>query len=436
MIKTVFAKLATSNKFYTQAREILPELELTSIESNVFNLIEDFFKNYKRTPTRQELLLQLSSLDEAERKFIKDYKDFVSVMFSTDTTAVQDQYLIDQTTEMAAKAGIRKRITEIAKTFDIKTSSEIITDVQELLIRTNTGRGQRVEIDVGDVKSNLKITKYHGEVERAPIGIGALDNWLYGGVGKRELMCFVAPSGRGKTVMLINIMHNMMLRGSNVLFISLEMGVVDILRRFYRRILLQDKDAARDADDKHMETWLNKYFKSSHSSGKVVYFPANTFSVEDMQAEITKLEAKSGFVPDVIIIDHLDLMTSKMKHIRNKESSSFWRLVTDDLHTYCLANSTPIITVTQANREGAGKTIVGVANVGESYGKVQSSDIIISINQTEEERERKRMRLSILKNRDYYTGKIIELYVDLDMMMMVDIAYAQSAGFLAQSAAV
>jgi hypothetical protein len=55
---------------------------------------------------------------------------------------------------------------------------------------------------------------------------------------------------------------------------------------------------------------------------------------------------------------------------------------------------------------------------------------------TEEERERKRMRLSILKNRDYFTGKIIELFVDLDLMMVVDIYFAQSAGLLTSSMAV
>jgi KaiC/GvpD/RAD55 family RecA-like ATPase len=382
------------------------------------------------------MLLHLSNLSEAERKFIKDYKEFVNTMFKTDTAAVQEQYLIDQTTEMAAKVGLRKRITEIAKTFDIKTASEIITDVQDIIIKTNTGRGQRVEIDVADVKNNLAITKYHGEIERLPTGIGALDHWLYGGVGRRELMCFVAPSGRGKSVLLINIMYNMILRGNNVLFISMEMGVVDILRRLYRRILLQDKDAARDADDAHMEIWLNKFFKASHSTGKVVYYPANTFSVEDMQAEIIKLEAKSDFVPDAIVIDHLDLMTSKMKHIRTREAHSFWRLVTDDLHTYSLTNNIPIITATQATRASTTKTVVGIVDVGESIGKVQSSDVIISINQTEEERERKRMRLSILKNRDYFTGKIIELFVDLDLMMVVDIYFAQSAGLLTSSMAV
>ena len=61
---------------------------------------------------------------------------------------------------------------------------------------------------------------------------------------------------------------------------------------------------------------------------------------------------------------------------------------------------------------------------------LQSSDVVISINQTAEELENKRMRLCVLKNRDYYRGLEIELYNDLDMMLLCDLIYAQHNGWL------
>ena len=424
--RAVFNRLVSST-FFIDARELIPLVEFTSIEHNIALLLGEFFDKYFRTPTREELLLQLSQLPEEERKFVKDYKTVVGAMYTP--ADVDEKYLLDQLREMATKSLIKQKITEVAKSFEIKTASEIMLDIQDLVVRSPTKQKNRIEVDVGDVKNNLKLIKVKHD-ERISTGMEGLDHCLYGGLGVRELMCFVARSGLGKSVLLINLMYNFILRSKNVLFISLEMGTVDVLRRLYRRILYHDKDQMISAEDKHMESWLNKFFKSSHASGKVVYFPANTFSAEDLRAEMVKLEMQQQFIPDVIIIDHLDLMTSRTKHIRSKEAHSFWRMVTDDLHTFILENNIPICSATQANRAASSKGLTGISEVGESLGKVQSSDIIISINQNDEEKERKRMRLAVLKNRDYLAGRIIELHVDLDLMMMVDVYHAEVSGLL------
>ena len=74
--------------------------------------------------------------------------------------------------------------------------------------------------------------------------------------------------------------------------------------------------------------------------------------------------------------------------------------------------------------------MVTTMDVGESFGKVQSSDVVLSLNQTEEEKGTHRMRIAVIKNRDYLTGGAPEMYVDLDKMMIIDIATAEERGWL------
>ena len=143
MKKAVFSKLASSKAFYAQARELMPKIELTEVEGFVFDLMEDFFKSYQRIPTREEMLLQLSALPEAERQYIRDYREFVLAIYVP--TNVEERYLMDQLIEMAAKNQLRHGITAIAKTFDTKAAKDVERDIQGLIMRSYGQRDRRVE---------------------------------------------------------------------------------------------------------------------------------------------------------------------------------------------------------------------------------------------------------------------------------------------------
>jgi len=123
-------------------------------------------------------------------------------------------------------------------------------------------------------------------------------------------------------------------------------------------------------------------------------------------------------------------MTTAKKSIRQNEAYAYWRLLVDDLREIPLHEGIHISTATQGTRESSKKALLGEADVGESYGKVQSSDVVISINQTPEEAQAKRMRLAFIKNRDYLRGTEVEVFVDLDKMALCDLIYAQKFGWL------
>jgi archaellum biogenesis ATPase FlaH len=430
MISEVLSKAVASQSFYIEARDLLTKLDGTNIEKSVLRLINRFFEKYERTPSREELLLFFYDIPEQEAKFIQEYKDFVNRIYKESSNGIDPAVLLREMKDKISKSDIKETIIKVVDNFERTETKQIIETLQNAVMgATEEDRHRRVEVDATDVEGNIGFVKYQ-KSERIPTAIPSLDSILYGGVGQREMATVVAPSGRGKTAFLINLMFGFMLQGYTVLYITLEMSVVDIMRRLYRRILYKGKDYLGGQNDEEMKKWLRKFFGGSRSKGKVVYCPANVYSTEDLETDIMKMELGGAFYPDVIILDHLDLITTRSKNIRQREMYAYWRLIVDNLRIIPLTRGIPIVTATQGTRKSTEKVLLTDVDVGESYGKVQSSDVVLSLNQSPEAYQNKRMLVGTLKNRDYQKGNTAELYCNLDMMTMCDLMFAQMNGWL------
>jgi len=431
MNKQIFAKIVSSSAFYVDVKEIIGKEDLTRVEQNVLSLIDKFFVQHKRVPGREELLLYFEDLSDDERKFISEYKEFVNSVYLEDVSKIDDKVLKDIVEEDVRKRVIKDGIIKIAGSFDVKDSKFIVQDMKDLLfgsIKMET-MSKFTEINADDAKNNAFIIRQRF-TEKIATKIQGIDAMLYGGVGVKEITCIIAPSGRGKTAFLVNLMYGFLSQGNDVLYLTLEMGLRDIIRRLYRRILYEDKEYMTEEKEPEIIKWVSKFFSVTKSKAKIAYCPANLCSVEDIKSELVKMEATDGFVPKVIIVDHLDLMKTDKRSIRQQEGYSYWRLLVDDLREIPMQLSIPVVTATQSTRASANKTYVSETDVGESFGKVQSSDVVLSLNQTGDECEKNRMRVAILKNRDYVKGYEVELFSDLDKMLICDLKFAQQNNWL------
>lgn len=431
MIKTALSRLVKSPAFYTQIKDTLGDMKLAVIEENILGLISKFISQFNHLPTREELLLFFDELPEAEREHTKDYKAAVNDIYTNkEYDNVTDKVILYKVRDAALKQKVKEKIVYMADTFDNRTGESLVQDMRDMAISSiQTNSKRRSEADVEDTKRNIEMVKYT-DTERHPTLITGLDKALYGGLGVREITTIVAPSNRGKSVFLTNLFYSLIAQGIPTLLVTLEMSVRDNLRRLYRRILYKDKDYLHDANEAEMLKWLNKFFGMSKAGGKVVYYPANSFSTNDLKTELAMFEMTGKFMPQAIIIDHLDLMTSATKSIRQKEMYAYWRLLVDDLREIPLNYDIPIITATQGTRDSSDKVLVTERDVGESYGKVQSSDVVLSLNQTADEVKTNRMRVAVIKNRDYTKGMEVEIYCDLDKMYMGDLKFAQEQGWI------
>jgi hypothetical protein len=111
--------------------------------------------------------------------------------------------------------------------------------------------------------------------------------------------------------------------------------------------------------------------------GKIVikeYAPKRA-SLDTIEAHLQQLEHQNEFIPDLIIIDYLDLLRTKGRKERKDEI--------DDVYTDAkgLAKEIqkPIISPSQANRTGADEDILQAKNAAGSYDKIMIGDIIVSL---------------------------------------------------------
>jgi len=431
MNKQIFSKMVASTSFYIEVKDVVSQGEMTRVENNILVLVDKFFGKHSRVPTREELLLFFEDLPDGEKKFISEYKEYVNEVYSTDVSGIDSKVLKSFVEEEAKKKHIKDGIVKIATSFDKSDSNIIVQDLKDLLYGSISmeGTSKFTQASAENVADNAYIVRQR-VTDKIPTKIQGIDAMLYGGIGVKEITCIVAPSGRGKTAFLINLMYGFLVQGYDVLYLTFEMSLRDILKRLYRRILYENKSYMTADKEPEIIKWVNKFFSLSNAKCKIAYSPANLCSVEDIKGELVRLEMAENFIPKIIIVDHLDLMISTKKSIRQKEGFSYWRLLVDDLREIPMQLSIPIVTATQSTRASSRKVLVTEIDVGESYGKVQSSDVVFSLNQTSEELENKRLRVAIIKNRDYYKGREIELFSDLDMMLMCDLYFAQQNNWI------
>lgn len=134
-----------------------------------------------------------------------------------------------------------------------------------------------------------------------------VDNLIGGGVGRQELVVFLAPSGGGKSVNMLNLGVNFMEQGLKGVYVSIEMRDTKIAGRTDQMIaqmssgmVLMNKQRVADEIDLFRERTGSRLFIKRMREGQT--------TSNDIGAYVRELEMQHGFVPDFIIGDYLDIL--------------------------------------------------------------------------------------------------------------------------------
>jgi len=150
-----------------------------------------------------------------------------------------------------------------------------------------------------------------------------------------------------------------------------------------------------------------KFFVKDWSHAKV--------TVDDIKALVRRIEAK-GDKLDALVVDYLELL-APTRNNRHGERFNFSQ-VAKDLRALANELKIPIITAWQVNRAGYEKYVISAVDVSECWDIVKHADIIVGLNQSDEERDNKMLRINIIKQRES-TARPMESYEsDLDCMLI------------------
>jgi len=408
--------LKSDKDFYLQIVNLVkPEYFEFPSHSKIFSAVRDHYEKYKRLPNDDFIEQQLRS-SKNERESLHDYTDELEYINRLDTSAIDgEDYYLDLIESFAKREAMKDAIKQSLVLIKEDRMEETETLVRNALTVSR-------EVDVGqkyftDINDRWDRTHNADAVDKYKTLLPSLNRSLEGGLGNKELAMVIAPPGVGKSLWLVNQAVHSMVEGRKVLYVSLEMSEDKIAQRFDSVVSLipQGQLKAPSAQLKVAERL--SIFRTNFPDSKLVIkeFPTGTANVNSLRALLVQLRNYDDFIPDVIIVDYLELLRPVRE---NQHEYQAQQRIAEELRGLAMEMKVLLWTATQTNRQGRSVKIITDAELGDSYGKIRTCDFAVSLNQNEQEFDEGHMRAYVVKSRNGRPRFTVHMNIDYHVLKM------------------
>jgi len=375
------------------------------ITKSIFVAFRVSFEKYNKLPGRSVLHDRLKKLgldDSLQQKAF-------DVVYDTDMSQKDKQYLLDEVKSFAKKARMRDALyksVDLLQKDQFDEISELVKDALLFNVDINLG------IDIWKIDERYeKINQLH--LDKVTTGWSLLDKILGGGVEKKGLFCFGAPAGIGKSIFLVNIGANALLANYNVAVYTLEISEERLSMR-YDACLSRIPSHELRSQIPELKNKMNEIKARTNGKLFIKEFATKQASVNTIRAHLEKLIVYEEFVPDIIIVDYADILRPSHRYGSKYEELGN---IYEDLRGLAVEMKVPIVTASQTNREsmskdGGTKEIISGALIADSIIKLQILDFFATISQSIGDRGQNKLNLFIAKNRNGEASNTIEFSID------------------------
>ena len=240
---------------------------------------------------------------------------------------------------------------------------------------------------------------------RKPVTTGwdDIDKICGGGLGKQELGVVVAPTGAGKSMVLVHLGAQAILAGKTVVHYTLELQDTVVASRYDSCITGYPLS--------NLLSFKEEIYESVKGvEGKLIVkeYPTKSASTNTIRSHLTKLK-KRGTIPGMIIVDYGDLL--KPVVIR-KEKRNELESIYEELRALSTEFECPIWTASQTNRSGLNAEVITMEQISEAFNKCFVADFIMSVSRTVEDKQNNTGKIFIAKNRNGPDGMIYNIFMD------------------------
>ncbi len=216
-------------------------------------------------------------------------------------------------------------------------------------------------------------------------GYEGLDQHLNGGISRKELLLLMAGSGVGKSIVMSNLAVNFLNQKLNVVYITLELAEEVVAKRLDSMIT---GVAQKDIFDK-MTKIASDLERKQDSMGKffIKRMPESTTNANAIRAYLKEFEMSHGYLPDVLVVDYMDLLTSNHK-ISAENLFVKDKYVAEELRSIANEYNLLLVTASQMNRAAVGaddteNKKIDQSNIAGGISKINTCDNLIAIIQSE-----------------------------------------------------
>lgn len=204
-----------------------------------------------------------------------------------------------------------------------------------------------------------------------------VDEVLFGGIARKQLILFSAGSGGGKSVTMQNLGLNLVEQGYNVLYLSLELSEELLTERMTYML----SGIGRTELDTRMDeaVYAVSAFDNEHKAGMMMFkqMPSG-INANKIKSYLKEYELKYNHVPDAIILDYLDLMSPTDKVSADNVFEKDKR-VAEELRNIAFEYNLMMITASQLNRSAVGAEVINHSMIAGGISKINTADLYITI---------------------------------------------------------
>jgi len=330
------------------------------------------------------------------------------------------EYVRGRVVEFARGQRLRAAAAESEELLDSGQYDEWIAKVNAAGIVASADIGDDMDLQADARETILTLDEMYGGA--VPTVIEALDERLDGrGLCGGEMGVILGWPGYHKTTMLVNIGKGALAAGRRVAHFAFEGGRRKVALRYYCSITQTRKAdfmLNREQGVEAVESW----FQQTGGSLRLAYFPKETCTLAMLEAKLKRWEAFTGWRPDLLIVDYPKLM-------KPSGNDDQLRLQVASLYTGVQALAgrwgIPTWVAQQSDRPGGEKMkaggVLSMMNAAETFEPCRDADVIISTNQTDEEKADGILRLHGAKMREAEAGWTISLRVDPERSLILPI---------------
>tara|TARA_R110000824_G_scaffold2093_2_gene9982 strand:- start:105 stop:1466 length:1362 start_codon:yes stop_codon:yes gene_type:complete len=377
----VISSLLTHKSFLQNTYDILSDEYFTNPAHKwVINEILDYYQKYHTTITMDVLKVEMKKMDnEILQISVKEQLREAYKANMDDLEYVREEFSTFCKNQQLKKALLNS--VDLLKAGDYDSIKYMIESAMKAGQDKNIGHEYKKDLESRYREDHRKVV---------PTPWGPINKLIQGGLGNGDLGLIFGNPGGGKSWTLVAIGGHAVKMGYNVLHYTLELSESYTGRRydsFFSKIPV-------DTLDKHKKE-IEAITPTLPGELIIREFPTGKTTTNALESHIKKVH-DLGIKPDLVIIDYIDLLTTKKRNVDRKGEI-------DDIYTSIkgLARELdiPIWSVSQVNRAGAKDNIIEGDKAAGSYDKLMITDFSMSLSRKKEDKINGTGRLHIMKNR-------------------------------------
>jgi len=390
----VLSSLLTHKEFLQNINDVLSEEYFDNQAHKwIIGQILDYYEKYHTTPTMEVLKVEMKKVsNEVLQLSVKEQLREAYQASNEDLEYVEKEFSSFCKNQQLKKALLNS--VDLLNSGDFEAIRGLIDNALKAGAEKNIGH-EYVKDTEARYREEARII--------VPTPWNKFNELMQGGLGNGDFGLIFGNPGGGKSWTLVALGGYAVKMGFNVVHYTLELGEDYVGRRYDAFFTGKPVDTLHKNRAK-----VEEVVKELPGQLIIKEYAPGQATVNTLRAHIQKC-TDLEFKPDLVIIDYVDLLSSR-KRVQDRKGEI------DDIYvsTKGLAKELqlPIWSVSQVNRAGAKDDVIEGDKAAGSYDKIMITDVAISLSRKKEDKVNGTGRFHIMKNRYGMDGMTFSVVAD------------------------